>query len=229
MSESAPRPGTGRVLDGLTFVVAFVAAIVAVAMVVSVISGTVGAGGDRAGSDRSSSRTAGASGPTAVPSGSATLAPASPSQTVTPSQAPAIVATQYLSAGHTYAGLEVRTGTVVTAALDGVVEVRMYQLIDGSVRVGSNVPSLPFYPYITVVSPDSRMTYRPGALGSDVELLVADGEQIRVGGPLFRELGPGRSSWATFYDPGIPFQVVVSVQAVPSGRDLDPLSFFSGR
>jgi hypothetical protein len=50
-----------------------------------------------------------------------------------------------------------------------------------------------------------------------------------VGGPLFRELGAGRSSWAAFYDPGIPFQVVVSVQAVPSGRDLDPLSFFSGR
>jgi len=223
MPESAPRSRSGRVLDGLTFIVAFVAAIVALAMVVAVIS-------DRAAPvDRPSSRTTRTSGPTAVPSGSATLAPASPSPTVTASQAPAIVAAQYLSGGHTYAGLEVRTGTVVTAALDGVVEVMMYQLIDGSVRVGSSVPSLPFYPYITVVSADSRMTYRPGALGSDVEVLVADGEQIRVGGPLFRELGAGRSSWATFYDPGIPFQVVVSVQAVPSGRDLDPLSFFSGR
>jgi len=223
MPESAPRSRSGRVLDGLTFIVAFVAAIVALAMVVAVIS-------DRAAPvDRPSSRTTRTSGPTAVPSGSATLAPASPSPTVTASQAPAIVAAQYLSGGHTYAGLEVRTGTVVTAALDGVVEVRMYQLIDGSVRVGSSVPSLPFYPYITVVSADSRMTYRPGALGSDVEVLVADGEQIRVGGPLFRELGAGRSSWATFYDPGIAFQVVVSVQAVPSGRDLDPLSFFSGR
>jgi hypothetical protein len=223
MPESAPRSGTGRILDGLTFIVAFVAAIVALAMVVAVIS-------DRAAPvDRVSSRTTRTSGPTALPSGSATLAPASPSPTVTASQAPAIVAAQYLSGGHTYAGLEVRTGTVVTAALDGVVEVRMYQLIDGSVRVGSSVPSLPFYPYITVVSADSRMTYRPGALGSDVEVLVVDGEQIRVGGPLFRELGAGRSSWATFYDPGIPFQVVVSVQAVPSGRDLDALSFFSGR
>jgi hypothetical protein len=227
MPESAPRPGTGRVLDGLTFIVAFVAAIVAVAMVVAVIIGPVSAGGDRAApAERTSSRTTGTSGPTAVPSGSVALAPATPSPTVTPSQAPAIVAMQYLSGGHTYAGLEVRSGTVVTAALDGAVEVRTYQLIDGSVRVGSNVPSLPFYPYITVVSPDSRMTYRPGALGSDVEVLVADGQQIRVGGPLFRQLGPGRSSWATFYDPGAPFQVVVSVQAVPSGRDLDPLSFF---
>ena len=115
MPESAPRPGTGRVLDGLTFIVAFVAAIVAVTMVVAVI-------GDRAApADRPSLRTTGTSGPTAVPSGSTTLAPASPSPTVTPSQAPAIVATQYLSGGHTYAGLEVRTGTVVTAALDGVV------------------------------------------------------------------------------------------------------------
>lgn len=220
MSAPAPRPGLGRVLDNLTIVVAFVAVLVAVAMLASVISGTVSAGGDRVAPQ--------ASGPTAVLSGSVTLAPASPppSPTATPSQAPPIVATAYLSAGHTYAGLEVRTGTVVTAALDGVVEVRMYQLIDGSVRVGSNVPSLPFYPYITVVSANSRMTYRPGALGSDVEVLVEDGQPIRVGGALFRQLGAGRSSWATFYDPGTPFQVVVSVQAVPSGRDLDPLSFF---
>jgi hypothetical protein len=213
----------GRVLDSLTIVVAFVAVVVALAILVSVILGTVSGGGDRAGP----TRTPETSRPSALPSGSVTLATASPSPPApTPSQAPAIVATPYLSGGHTYAGLEVRTETVVTAAFDGVVEVRMYQLIDGSVRVGSNVASLPFYPYITVMSADSRMTYRPGALGSDVEVLVEDGQQIRVGGPLFRQLGAGRSSWATFYDPGIPFQVVVSVQAVPSGRDLDPLSFF---
>ena len=228
MSAPAPRPGLGRVLDNLTIVVAFVAVVVAVTMLVNVISGTVSAGDGRVAPADRASRTPEAPGPTAVLSGSVTLAPASPppSPTATPSQAPPIVATAYLSAGHTYAGLEVRTGTVVTAALDGVVEVRMYQLIDGSVRVGSNVPSLPFYPYITVVAANSRMTYRPGALGSDVEVLVEDGQPIRVGGALFRQLGAGRSSWATFYDPGTPFQVVVSVQAVPSGRDLDPLSFF---
>jgi hypothetical protein len=216
MSAPASRPGTGRVLDSLTIVVALVAVVVAVAMLVNAIIGSP------------SPRTPEASGLTAVPSGSVTLASASPSPspTATPTQAPAIVATPYLSGGHTYAGLEVRTGTVVTAARDGVVEVRTYQLIDGSVRVGSNVPSLPFYPYITVVSADTRVTYRTGALGFDVEVLVEDGQQIRVGGPLFRQLGAGRSSWATFYDPGAPFQVVVSVQAVPSGRDLDPLGFF---
>jgi len=227
MPESTPRPGMGRVLDGLTFIVAFIAVIVAVAMVVNATS-LVSAGADRgASAARASPRTT--SGPTAVPSGSATPAPASPSPAATPTQALAIVATAYPSGGHTYAGLEVGSGTVVTAALDGVVEVRTYQLIDGGVRVGSNVPSLPFYPYITVVSADTRMTYRPGALGSDVEVLVEDGRQIRVGAPLFRQLGAGRSSWATFYDPASTFQVVVSVQAVPSGRDLDALSFFSGR
>jgi hypothetical protein len=218
----------GRVLDGLTIIVAVVAVIVAVATLADVI-GTISDGDRSAPAERSSSRTT--SGPTAARSGSATPAPAStpPSASTTPSQAPAIVATPYLFGGHANAGLDVRIGTVVTAALDGIVEVRMYQLIDGSVRVGSNVPSVPFYPYITIVSADSRMIYRPGALGADVEVLVEDGQQIRVGGPLFRQLGAGRSSWATFYDPGIPFQVVVSVQAVPSGRDLDALSFFSGR
>jgi hypothetical protein len=131
-----------------------------------------------------------------------------------------------LSAGHRYAGLAVKTGTVVTAAFDGVVEVRTYQLIGGSVRVGSNVASVPFYPYITVVSADRRMTYRPGELASDVEVLVEDGQQVRTGAALFRQLGSGRSSWAAFYDSAAPFQVVVSLQAIPSGLDLDPLSFF---
>jgi hypothetical protein len=57
-------------------------------------------------------------------------------------------------------------------------------------------------------------------------VLVQDGQQIRVGAPLFRQLGAGPSSWTTFYDPAAPFQVVVSLQAVPSGLDLDPLSVF---
>ena len=224
MAEPAPRPGMGRVLDSLTFIVAFVSLAVAVLMLDSVIADTVSAGRDRIAPAVRPSPTPGVS----IPVASVTPASASPRPSPTPSPTPAsaIVATRYLSAGHTYAGLEVGTGTVVTAALDGIVEVRTYQLIDGSVRVGSNVPSLPFYPYITIVSADSRMTYRPGASGSDVEVLVQDGQQIRVGGSLFRQLGAGRSSWATFYDPGAPFQVVVSVQAVPSGRDLDPLTFF---
>ena len=213
MSEPRPRSGMARVLDGLTIVVACGTVVIAVAMVGGAVR---------------PSRTPEPVGPAAVPS-SATAAPApSPpaSPTAVPTQASPIVASAYLSGGHPYAGLEVRTGTVVTAALDGVIEIRTYQLIGGSVRVGSNVPSLPFYPYITIVSADRRMTYRPGELGSDVEVLVQDGQQIRKSEPLFRQLGVGRSSWATFYDPGAQFQVVVSVQALPSGLDLDPLAFF---
>jgi hypothetical protein len=214
-----------RVLDGLTVFVACGAAVIAVAMIASVVVATAGPGGARAGA----APTAEAFGRTASPSGSVTAASVPsppPLPSANPTEASPIVAASYRSGGHTYAGLEVRPGTVVTAAFDGLVEVRMYQLIDGGVRVGSNVPSLPFYPYVTVVSVDRRMTYRPGALGSDVEVLVEDGQHIPIGAPLFRQLGAGRSSWAAFYDPGSPFQVVVSVQAVPSGLDLDPLSLF---
>ena len=219
MAEPAPRSGIGRILDTLTVIVAFGAVVVAVAMLANVI-GTVTSAGE--GTAARSSRSPGAS--TSTPARSASATPAAASSPTSPvaTQAPAIIATRYQSGGHTYAGLEVRTGTVVTAALDGTVEVRTYQLIDGSVRVGSNVPSLPFYPYITILSADRRVIYRPGELGSDVEVLVQDGQQIRVGGALFRQLAAGRSSWATFYDPTAPFQVVVSVQAVPSGLDLEP-------
>jgi hypothetical protein len=204
----------GRLLDSLTVVVAVGAVIVAGAMLADLV-GSVAA--------RPPQPSAEPSRPAVVVS--ATPTP-SPSPSPTPSEAPAIIASPYLSGGHRYAGLAVRTGTIVTAALEGAVEVKTYQLISGSVRVGSNVPSLPFYPYITVVSADRRMIYRLGELGSDVEVLVQDGQQIRVGAPLFRQLGAGPSSWTTFYDPAAPFQVVVSLQAVPSGLDLDPLSVF---
>lgn len=217
--QPGPGPVLARVLDAATVLVAFGAVLVAVAMVEGVVAAVA---------VRQPSASAQASRPAVVLSPSPTSAPSPVPSTPapTPSQPPAIIATPYVSAGHRYAGLAVRTGTVVTAPLDGVVEVKTYQLIGGSVRVGSNVASLPFYPYITVVSPDRRMTYRPGELGSDVEVLVADGQQIRAGAALFRQLGAGRSSWATFYDAGAPFQVVVSLQAEPSGLDLDPLTFF---
>jgi len=150
-----------------------------------------------------------------------------PSPTPTAAPEPRILAAPYVVGGRTYAGLEVQAGTVLAARFDGSVEVRMYQLIGGSIRIGSNVPSLPFFPYVTVVSADRRMTYRAGALGVDTEVLVRDGQLIGAGEPLFRQIGPGRSSWATFYDADSPFQVVVSLQALPSGRELDPLSYFA--
>jgi hypothetical protein len=70
------------------------------------------------------------------------------------------------------------------------------------------------------------MTYRPGALGSATELLVRDGQRVTAGESLFRVIGEGRSSWATFYDARVPYQVVVSLQAMPSGRELDALGHF---
>jgi hypothetical protein len=167
--------------------------------------------------------------PTAVPSARASVAASSasaaPPATPAPSPAPvpAITVSPYQSAGHSYAGIEVRPGTALLAPLEGTVEVRLYQYINNEVRVGSNVPSLPFFPYVTVTSLDRRLTFRPGALGRDTEMLVSDTQRVGVGAPLFRVIGPGRSSWATFYDPTIPFQVVASLQSLPSGRDLDPL------
>jgi len=152
---------------------------------------------------------------------------ATPSPTPTPTPSPpSIVAARYRSGGRNYVGLEVRAGTEFLARFDGVVELRVYQFINGEVWIGSNVSSLPFFPYVTVISGDKRMTYRPGALGSDTEVLVRDGQRIATGQPLFRVNGEGRSSWATFYDSRVPFQVVVSLVASPSGRELDPFSYF---
>jgi hypothetical protein len=152
---------------------------------------------------------------------------ASPSPTPSPSPVPpSIIASRYRSSGRNYIGLEVAADTSFPARFDGVIELRVYQFINGQVWTGSNVASLPFFPYVTVISSDRRMTYRPGALGSDTELLVRDGQRIAEGQPLFRVIGDGRSSWATFYDARVPYQVVVSLQALPSGRELDAFTFF---
>jgi hypothetical protein len=158
---------------------------------------------------------------------SPTLGPtASPSPTPSPTPAPpSIIASRYRSSGRNYIGLEVQADTSFPARFDGVIELRVYQFINGQVWTGSNVASLPFFPYVTVISSDKRMTYRPGALGSETELLVRDGQRIAEGQPLFRVIGNGRSSWATFYDARAPYQVVVSLQT-PGGRELDALSYF---
>jgi hypothetical protein len=156
--------------------------------------------------------------------------PPTPEPTATPSPTPmptpSIAATRYRLAGRNYVGLEVPADTELLARFDGVVEVRIYQFFSGQVWIGSSEASLPFFPYVTVISGDRRMTYRPGALGSDTELLVRDGQRIATGESLFRVIGDGRSSWATFYDARVPFQIVVSVQAVPSGRELDAMAYF---
>ena len=118
-------------------------------------------------------------------------------------------ATPFRSGGRGYLGITSRApGLSFAAPIPGTIEIRLYQFIEGEVRVGSNVPSLPFFPYVTIVSADARLTYRPGALGSVAELSVADGRVVVVGDPLFRLLDAGRSSWATFYDTRAPYDVL---------------------
>jgi hypothetical protein len=149
-------------------------------------------------------------------------ATATPEPSPTTSQAP-LALSSFAFLGHSYVGIIVpEIPRTFIAPFGGTVEVRTYQLIDGEVRVGSSVPTLPFYPYISVVAADRKITYRPGIQGSVTEVMARDGTPVGAGDPLFRLVTAGRSSWATFYNASAPYQVVVSMQSVPGGRDLDP-------
>ncbi|MGH2472521.1 MAG: hypothetical protein ACRDG6_08980 [Candidatus Limnocylindria bacterium] len=166
---------------------------------------------------------------TATPSPSLTPTP-EPSPTVTAAPTPSLLElTAFRFIGRSYVGVVVpEAGRTFIAPFAGTVEVRTYQFIDGEVRVGSNVPSLPFYPYISVVAADRRITYRTGTLGPVTEVLAADGTTVAAGDPLFRLITLGRSSWTTFYNSSAPYQVVVSLQSLPSGRDLDATVYLGG-
>jgi hypothetical protein len=158
------------------------------------------------------------------PSPSPTAEP-SPSPTPTPTEAP-LALTSFRFVGRSYVGIVVpEVGHTFVAPFAGTVEVLTYQFIDGEVRLGSNVPSLPFYPYISVVTADRKITYRPGTLGAVTEVLARSGTQVGAGDALFRLIAPGRSSWTTFYNSSAPYHVVVSLQGLPSGRDLDPVPY----
>jgi len=109
------------------------------------------------------------------------------------------------------------------------VTVRRYQFISGEVRVDSIVPGLPFFPYVTLESADRRIIFRPGALNVDIAVSVKDGDRVTSGAPLFKVIGDGASSWHTFYDRGVTANVIVSVVALPSGAELDPVAFFATR
>jgi len=171
--------------------------------------------------------------PAVVP---ATAAPATPAPTPAPTVAPtpvtpAVVAIPYVNERGNYVALSVRPGTAFTAPLAGTVQVRLYHLVDGEIRQLNNrgpqlsaaEARLPTFPYVTIVAADRRMIYRPGALAKDTELLVEDGATVKVGDPLFKVIASGPSSWSTFYDAGMLSQVLVSLAALPSGRELDPL------
>ena len=158
------------------------------------------------------------------------LATATPTPKAVPSAtADPMTAAAYTSSGKRYAALTAPVGYVFLAPLTGTVRVSLYQLIDGEVRIGSSVPSLPFFPYVTLESTDRRIIYRPGALNSDTELLVKNGDRADMGTPLFKVIGEGASSWRTFYDRSVTANVIASVAALPSGSELDPVAFFTTR
>jgi hypothetical protein len=149
----------------------------------------------------------------------------SPSQTASPTEAP-LALTSFRFGGRGYVGVVVpEGGRTFAAPFAGTVEIRTYQLIDGEVRLGSSVPGLAFYPYVSVVAADRKITYRPGTLGSVTEVLAGDGSAVVAGDALFRLIAPGRSSWTTFYNATAPYQVVVSLQGLPGGADLDPTPY----
>jgi hypothetical protein len=164
--------------------------------------------------------------PTLVPTAIPSTSTPTPSPTATPDP---LTVTAYSNSGKRYAALTVPIGYVFLAPVAGTVRVSLYQLIDGQVRIGSSVPSLPFFPYLTLESVDRRIIYRPGALNTDTQLLVRDGDRAELGAPLFKVVGDGASSWKTFYDRSVTANVIASVAALPSGAELDPVAFFTTR
>ena len=167
--------------------------------------------------------------PTSTPLSTAVSSSAAVSATVAPTPAPqpTPVITAYRSGGRSFAALAVAPGYTLASPLSGTVSVVVYQLLGGEIRVGSNVPSEPFFPYITITSAETRLVLRPGALTRDVRLLVTDGQKVAVGSPLFTVIGPGASSWQTFYDRGVTAQVIASLASVPAGIELDAVALFT--
>ena len=170
--------------------------------------------------------------PQATPSASPTLAPTSAPATPAPSPSTTpdpMTATAYVNSGKRYAALRAPIGYTYTAPFAGTVTIRRYQFIGGEVRVDSIVPSLPFFPYVTLESADRRIIFRPGALDADTELIVKHGDRVAAGAPLLKTVGEGASSWRTFYDRGVTANVIASVAALPSVAELDPVAFFTQR
>jgi biotin carboxyl carrier protein len=170
---------------------------------------------------------------TARPSTAAPATTASPSVvvTVTPTltaeatRTPLAVAA-YENGGRRFAAIAVPVGATLTSPIVGTVSVVVYQFLGGQVRIGSNIPSEPYFPYVAITSADRRVILRPGALNQDVQLVVKDGEAVSVGSPLFRIMSEGASSWRTFYDRSVTAQVIASVAALPSGQETDPVALF---
>lgn len=148
-----------------------------------------------------------------------------PTRTTDPTPDPVIVSA-YQNNGRRFAALTIPVGYTMVSPISGKVRVVVYQFLGGEVRIGSNIPSQPFFPYVTITSTESTLILRPGALDRDAQLLVKDGQLVAVGTPLFKVVSDGASSWRTFYDGGVTAQVIASLVALPSGAELDPVPLF---
>ncbi len=153
-------------------------------------------------------------------------APPTPSPTATP--APLLV-TPYQGQGLQLAALSAPVGHTYTSPITGTVRIEIYQYVDGVIREGATVAGQPAYPYIYITSPDREVKMRPGAIDTDVQLLVRNGAIVTPGQALFKTVGGGPSSWHTFYDDFVTAQVIASVRALPSGEAVDPVPLFTTR
>ena len=151
--------------------------------------------------------------------------PPSPSATVKP---PVLRSYSFPSPRCFCVGVETVRGWTAVAPFDGTLERHVYQYINGQIREGTDVAGIASYPYVIVVAADGRrITFRPGALGTDTQL-IADKTPVKAGDDLFKVIGEGPSSWREFYDPRTTFQIIVSMAAA-SGADLDPTNFIRFR
>jgi hypothetical protein len=145
---------------------------------------------------------------TPAPTPSFATLPPSPSPTA--SLAP-IVMQPYTFNGNAYTGVVAPVGTVFVAPSEARVEVIQYQIIDGEFRAGTDLSDRPHYPYVILYLGDRTLKFRPGANGTDTEVLVQS-SRVTEGDPLFRIAGPGKSSWHYRYDATVGAQVIVSLE-----------------
>ena len=170
------------------------------------------------------------SGPAAA-TATSTIAPSAPTAPPTKTPAPSptadpLIVTAYSGQGIRLAALGMPVGYTLTSPIAGTVTVIVYQFVDGEVRSGANLTDRASFPYVLIRSADREIKLRPGALDKDVQLLVKDGDTVAAGAPVFKIIGSGPSSWATFYDKGVTAQVLASVTTRPQGTEVDPVPVF---
>ena len=132
--------------------------------------------------------------------------------------------TGFQGQGLRLAALTVPAGYTLTSPIAGTVRIEGYQFVDG--RIVTGVTDQPTYPYVFIRSYDREIKLRPGVAGTDVQLLVKDGDTVAAGAPLLKTLTTGASSWHTFYDPNVNAQIVASMTAQPAGTEVDPVPVF---